>query len=189
MHALIYYQETNARSHEVTLITNADYEQQLTIKVDIQKASLLSLPPGTRKLAISALTIAHSAKFCLHLANPYAATLKYSVFFIPDAVVYKPKDYHDYFKHARRERIDAYICLPSTKKAIQAAAALKTIFKLDDNPTKIDISVDAMGNVGFDTLAKDNLSSNEYVSAMVERGEENCYKMQTLLYFKLLLES
>lgn len=85
---------------------------------------------GSRKVSISALSIANSAKFCLQVANPYSATLKYGVFFIPDAVVYKPKDYHDYFKHARRERIEAYLCLPTNKKATQAAAALKTMLRL-----------------------------------------------------------
>jgi hypothetical protein len=123
------------------------------------------------------------------VSNPYPATLKYNVFFIPDAVVYKPKDYHDYFKHARRERTDAYICFTANKRTSQKVNALKQMFRLEETPAKIEISVDAMGNIDFESNERDNLSSNEYVSAMVQTGEENCYKINTLLYFKLMIES
>jgi len=66
----------------------------------------------------------------MQVANPYPTTLKYGLFFIPDAVVYKPKDYHDYFKHAKRERTVAFICFPVNKKASAMANSLKQMFKL-----------------------------------------------------------
>lgn len=71
------------------------------------------------------------------IENPYPAALKYNVFFIPDAVVYKPKDYNDYFKHARRERIDAYICFIVSKRTSHLVNALKHMFKLEETPVKI----------------------------------------------------
>jgi hypothetical protein len=66
----------------------------------------------------------------MEVTNPYPTTLKYNLFFIPDAVVYKPKDYHDYFKHAKLERKDAFICFPVNKKTSTMVNALKNMFKL-----------------------------------------------------------
>ena len=88
-------------------------------------------------MVLSTLNIGNRAKVCLMINNPYPSTLKYNVFFIPDAVIYKPKDYSDYFKHARREKVDAYICFVVNKKTNQMASALRTLFRLDEVPVKV----------------------------------------------------
>jgi hypothetical protein len=75
------------------------------------------------------------------------------------------------------------------KRTSQLVNALKGLFKLDETPMRIEINVDSMGNIDFDSNERDNLSSNEYVNSIVQTGEEACYKINTFVYFKLLIES
>lgn len=92
----------------MTVITSIDLEQQLTVRVDTQKARLLSYQ---KKISLNPLKVGKQIKVCLTVSNPYSTTLKYGVFLVPDEVTYKPKAYSDYLKHARSEKTDAFLCL------------------------------------------------------------------------------
>lgn len=46
-----------------------------------------------------------------------------------------------------------------------------------------------MGRIAWPQHYRDNFSSNDYVSSFVKTGKEKCYKINTFLYFKLMIES
>lgn len=106
------------------MITSIDLEQQLTVRVDTQRAKLLDY---TKKISLTPLRVGKQTKVCLTVSNPYSTTLKYGVFLVPDEVTYKPKAYSDYLKHARRERTEAFLCLQEKI----SASFIKKIFHLE----------------------------------------------------------
>jgi hypothetical protein len=59
IHSLINYQESTAKNHEVTVITNMDYEQHLNLRIGTSKAALMPHSAQSKKASFSGFTIAN----------------------------------------------------------------------------------------------------------------------------------
>lgn len=105
------------------------------MRVETQKARLLAFP---RKISINPLKVGRKTKVCLTVSNPYSAALKYGVFLVPDEVTYKPKAYSDYLKHARSERVEAFVCLLEKN----SVGFIKKVLRLEEEPREIVFDVD-----------------------------------------------
>jgi hypothetical protein len=116
--------------------------------------------------------------------------MKYSIYFLPEVVVDRPKDYFTYLKHAKRERIETYFCIKSQGRNLNfvSPASLKQLFRLEEKPSEL-----LLGKDGFfsDTKPADrtNLSNNDYLNSFTITGKDICYKFTSVLYIKLLIES
>jgi hypothetical protein len=55
-----------------------------------------------REIELKVLRLASKSQLYLHLKNPYPTAMKYNIFFLPEEIIYKPKDFMNYFKYSRK---------------------------------------------------------------------------------------